>query len=499
MKWSVFFLLNLNDTLNDDDFFKMIFWKEGFTLGKVNGKLGEMGLTKEIIIINAIMILAGFLGVLNQTLLTPALPSIMNEMNVTASTAQWLTTGYMLMSGIMVPITAYLLDRFTTRRLFFIAMGMFTAGTFTAAISNEFAVVMLARVLQAAGCGIMMPMGQVISLITIPRQYRGTAMGMIGIVFGVAPCIGPVVAGVVIDIFNWHMLFYGLLPLTILSMIIANFYLENFGEQKKVSLDIPSVIMSTLGFGGLLYCFSTIGSSGFNTVVLVSFVIGAVSLLLFIRRQLSMDEPFLKIDLLKNRVFAMSTALTMLVNAAILMGGILMPIYIQTLRGFSATTSSLVLLPSALLSAFMSPISGRLFDKHGARKLAIPGLALAVTATFMLSVLGEDTPLWFITVAYCIRIGGLSLVNMPLNTWGLNSLDNSVMSHGTAIGNTFRNAAGSLGTAIFITVMSLSIAFAPNPEAISVQINGINYAYFGGALTLILAFVLTVLFVKDER
>ena len=468
-------------------------------MGKLDEKLNEIGVTKEIIIINAVLILAGFFGMLNQMLLSPALPSIMVDMNVDASTVQWLTTGYMLMSGIMVPVTAFLLDRFTTRRLFFVAMGMFTAGTFTAAISTEFSVIMLARVLQAAGCGIMMPMGQVIMLITVPRQFRGTAMGLIGIVFGVAPCIGPVIGGLVVDIFDWHMLFFGLLPFTILSMVVAFFYLQNFGEPKKVSLDVPSVILSTLGFGGLLYCFSTIGSTGFSTVVLVSFLIGATSLFLFIRRQLGMEVPFLKIDLLKNRTFAMSTALTMLVNAAIMMGGILMPIYVQTLRGYSATASALVMLPSALLSACMSPISGRLFDKHGARKLAIPGLGVAVIATLMLSVLSEDTPLAFIAAAYCIRIAGLSLVNMPLNTWGLNSLDNSVMSHGTAIGNTFRNAAGSLGTAIFITVMSVSIALAPNPGAIDVQINGINYAYFGGALTLILAFVLSILFVKDER
>ena len=468
-------------------------------MGKLDEKLNEIGVTKEIIIINADLILAGFFGMLNQMLLSPALPSIMVDMEVSAATVQWLTTGYMLMSGIMVPVTAFLLDRFTTRRLFFVAMGMFTAGTFTAAISTEFSVIMLARVLQAAGCGIMMPMGQVIMLITVPRQFRGTAMGLIGIVFGVAPCIGPVIGGLVVDMFDWHMLFFGLVPFCILSMVVAFFYLQNFGEPKKVSLDIPSVILSTLGFGGLLYCFSSIGSTGFNSVVAVSFVIGATSLFLFIRRQLGMEVPFLKIDILKNRTFAMSTALTMLVNAAIMMGGILMPIYIQTLRGYSATVSSLVLLPSALLSAFMSPISGRFFDKLGARKLAIPGLGVAVIATLMLSVLGEDTPLAFIAAAYCIRIAGLSLVNMPLNTWGLNSLDNSVMSHGTAIGNTFRNAAGSLGTAIFITVMSVSIALAPNPGAIDVQINGINYAYFGGALTLILAFVLSILFVKDER
>ncbi len=468
------------------------------TLGKLD-KLNEIGVTKDIIIINAVMILAGFMGILNQTLLTPALPSIMAEMHIDASTVQWLTTGYMLVNGIMVPITAFLIDRFTTRRLFFAAMGMFTAGTFFAAISTDFTIVMLARVLQAAGCGIMMPMGQVIMLLTVPRQYRGTGMGLIGIVFGVAPCVGPVLAGVIIDAFNWHMLFYGLLPLTILSMIVAHFYLDNFGEPKDVRLDIPSVVLSTLGFGGLLYSFSTIGSSGFSTVVYVSLAIGIVSLTLFVRRQLGMKEPFLKMDLLKNRTFAISTALTMLVQASILMGGILMPIYVQTLRGFSATTSSLIMLPSAILAAFLSPISGRLFDKYGARKLAIPGLTMAVGATCVLFNLSETTPLYYIAIAYCFRIGGLNLVNMPLNTWGLNALENEVMSHGTAIGNTFRNAAGSLGTAIFITVMSLSIAMAPNPEAISVQIQGINYAFLGGGMLLTLSLILTIIFVKDPR
>ncbi|MBR5319306.1 MAG: multidrug efflux MFS transporter [Peptococcaceae bacterium] len=459
--------------------------------------LEQMGLSRKVIIINAIMIFGGFIGILNQTLLTPALPSIMKEMQVDASTAQWLTTGYMLVNGIMVPVTAFLIDKFTTRRLFFAAMGIFSLGTLTAAISGDFSIVLLARVLQAAGAGIMMPMGQVLMLLTVPKQYRGTGMGMIGIVMGAAPCIGPVAAGVVIDAFNWHMLFFGLTPLALLTIVIAWFYLDNFGSPKDVQLDITSVVLSTLGFGGLLYGFSVIGSSGFSVVVLASLLIGAIALALFIHRQLHMKEPLLKMELLKNHTFTVSVLLVMLVNAAILVGGILMPIYVQTIRGFSATMSSLIMLPSALVSALMSPISGRLFDKHGARKLAVPGLFIIITASFMLTRLTETTPLFYVGLVYCFRMLGLSLINMPLNTWGLNSLDNSVMSHGTAIGNTFRNVAGSLGTAILVTTMSLTIAFAPNPSSNIAQISGINNAYLGGTLMMVAALVLTVLFVKE--
>ncbi len=457
-----------------------------------------MGLSRKALIINLIMIFGGFIAVLNTTLLTPALPSIMAEMHVTASTAQWLTTGALMVSGIMIPITAFLLDRFTTRRLFFCAMGLFTFGSLVVALSSNFTIVFLGRACQSAGGGIMMPMGQVLMLLTLPKQHRGTGMGMIGIVYGVAPCVGPVIAGLVIDAFNWHMLFFGLVTLALLILLVSWFTLDNFSEPKEVHLDMLSVILSTLGFGGLLYSFSAIGSSGFSVPVILSLLVGVISLTAFIRRQLHLDEPLLKMDILKNRTFTISVILTMLVNAAIIVGGILMPIYIQTIRGFTATTSSLIMLPSAMVSAFMSPISGRLFDKYGARKLAVPGLIVTVAATLMLTRLSEATPLFYVGFAYCFRMLGLSLVNMPINTWGLNALDNSLMSHGTAIGNTFRNVAGSLGTAVLVTIMSLTIAFAADPASNIAQISGINNAYLGGTIMMVVALVLTVIFVKEK-
>ena len=408
----------------------------------------KIGMSKQYFIMNAVMLFGGLIAILNQTLLAPALPSIMKEMQVDAATAQWLTTGFMLVNGIMIPITAYLLDRFTTRKLFFISMGVFTIGTFIAGIATSFPVILLARILQAAGAGVMMPMGQTIMLWTLPKKYRGVGMGMIGLVMGFAPAVGPVIAGFVIDAFNWHMLFYGITPLAILTIVVAYFYLENLGETSNPKLDIPSVILSTLGFGGLLYSFSSIGSYGFNLEVMITMAVGAVALFCFIHRQLHMDEPLLNVRVLSNHKFMVSVVLTMLINAALVVGGILNPIYIQTIRGYSASVSGLIMLPASIVMAVMSPISGRLFDKFGPRVLAIPGLIIVTIFTLPMATMDENTSIFYLAFVYTVRMIGLSLVNMPINTWGINALENRVIAHGTAIANTFRQVAGSLGTAV---------------------------------------------------
>ena len=461
--------------------------------------LEKFGMNRKMLLINGIMLFAAFITILNQTLLTPALPSIMRDMNIDAATAQWLTTGFMLVNGIMIPITAYLIDRFTTRQLFFVSMTLFAAGTALAAASTTFPMILASRLLQAAGAGVMMPMGQTIMLLTLPRQYRGFGMGLIGLVIGVAPAVGPVISGLVVEAYGWHILFAAMVPLTLLTIVIAYFFLENMGESTNITLDMPSVVLSTLGFGGLLYSFSALGSSGFTALVAVTLLIGVVSLVLFIRRQLHMEEPLLKVDILKNRRFALSVILTMLVQAALNIGPVLNPIYLQTIRGFGASVSGFIMLPASIAMLIMSPVSGRLFDKFGPRRLAIPGLFLASVFTIPMVLMDENTSLYYLAAVYTIRTIGLSLVNMPLNTWGLNSLSNRVMAHGTAIGNTFRQVAGSLGCAILITVMSIVVANCADPATNASQIHGINVAYMGATLMMTTAFVLTILFVKEER
>ncbi len=460
--------------------------------------LEKFGMTRKMLLINGIMLFAAFITILNQTLLTPALPSIMRDMNIDAATAQWLTTGFMLVNGIMIPVTAYLIDRFTTRQLFFASMSIFAAGTALAAISTSFPMILTARLLQAAGAGVMMPMGQTIMLLTLPRQHRGMGMGIIGLVIGVAPAVGPVISGLVVESYGWHILFTAMVPLALLTIVIAYFLLENMGDAKNLTLDMPSVVLSTLGFGGLLYSFSALGSFGFNTTVMATLLVGIVSLILFIRRQLSMEQPLLKVSILKNRRFALSVILTMLVQAALNVGMVLNPIYIQTIRGFGASVSGFLMLPASIAMLLMSPISGRMFDKFGPRRLAVPGLFLAATFTIPMVLMDDNTSLYYLAFVYTMRTIGLSMVNMPLNTWGLNSLDNRVMAHGTAIGNTFRQVAGSLGTAVLITVMSIVVANCVDPTTMESQIHGINMAYLGAALMMFTAFILTIFFVKED-
>lgn len=461
-------------------------------------RLDEIGITKKVIIINAVLIFGAFMSALNQTLLTPALPSIMNDLQIDAATVQWLTTIYLLVNGIMVPVTAFLLDKFTTRFLFFLSMGLFTVGTFLSGISDTFSMMLCARILQAIGAGIVNPVGQTIMLLTVPKQYRGAGMGIIGLVFGLGPCVGPVVSGFVVDAFSWNMLFYALTPLCILTMVVGYFYLENFGKPKDVHLDMPSVVTSTLGFGGLLYSFSVIGSAGFSMTVLVSCVVGVLSLIYFFRRQLQMEEPLLRVDILKNRTFAISVTLIMLMNAAFIVGTILNPIYVQSMRGYSATASALMMLPAAIVSALLNPVSGFLFDKFGPRRLAIPGICFAIIGTLPLTMLTEETSIAMLAFFYCFRVGSMALIDMPLNTWGLNALDNSLMAHGTAIGTTFRTIAGSLGTAVLITVMSVTVSASANPTSIPAQIHGINVAYLASVGLMVTALILTIVFVKVQ-
>ena len=231
--------------------------------------LDELKITKKQLVMLVVFLLAAFVGILNQTLLSPALPSIMVYMDIDASTAQWLTTAFTLVNAIMVPITAFLIDRFSTKGLFLFSTLIFFVGTVIAAVSQSFIVLLSGRILQAVGAGILMPMVQVVMLTIISRQHRGMVMGIFGLIIGFAPIIGPTSAGIIVDKLNWHALFVLVAPLMLLCSVIGYFTLENVNERKDISLDKLSVILSTLGFGGLLYGFSDIGSAGLNAVAFI--------------------------------------------------------------------------------------------------------------------------------------------------------------------------------------------------------------------------------------
>ena len=462
--------------------------------------MADWGLTRKQIVMLIVLVFGTFVTVLNQTVVAPALPSIMSEMSVDAAVAQWLTTGFTLVNAIMVPITAFLTDRFTTRRLFLASMVLFTAGTALAAWGPNFPVLLSGRLIQAAGAGILMPLVMTVLMWTFPIDRRGTAMGVFGIVIAFAPAVGPTVAGIIIDQANWHIMFWIIAALCAAVIVFAGAALERGGETNKdVKLDVVSVVLSTLGFGGLLYGLSAIGSYGVTADSAGGVIIGVIALAFFFRRQLRMEQPMLQVRVLTNRKFLIATIIVMLVQGALLAGGILIPILLQSYMGFSATTSGLVLLPGAIVMGAMGPVAGRLFDKHGPRVLAVigTGVLALTTATFMF--MGPGMGLITLTVIYTVRLFSLSLVNMPISTWGMNALPDKLMHHGTSVQNTFRQVAGSLGTAVIVSASTVATNMVSgSTDAVTAGVFGIHAAFAVATALCVLGFVLTVALVRNK-
>jgi EmrB/QacA subfamily drug resistance transporter len=456
-------------------------------------------LTKTGIRMVAIIIIGGFITVLNQLVMSPALPTVMIEFGITPAIGQWLTSIFLLVNGLMVPVTAYLIARFTSRQIFTFAMIAFTAGSIVAALSPGFAMLMLGRILQAIGAGVMLPFSTVTLMLIFPKERRGFALGLSGIVIGLAPAFGPTFAGYMVDEFGWRYIFSCLAPLAGVVCIIALIWLRNIGERKKTHLDVLSVGMSTVAFGGLLYGFSTAGSQGWlHPLTLVPILVGAIVLVFFVHRQLHQPEPMLNLRILRNPVFSVSTIMSAIVSAGMTIGAILTPIYLQNVQGISALNSGLLLMPGALIMAGMSLVTGSMFDKIGPRALSIIGLSALTGGSLMLSFLDVHSSYLYVCVGYSIRSLGIAMANMPVNTWGINQLPNHLIAHGNAINNTARQVAGSIGMAILVTVMTIVAAAWVSPGA-EATTRGINAAFLGAAGLMAAGLILAIVKVKGGR
>ena len=441
-----------------------------------------------------VMLVGTFVAILNQTLLSAAISKIMIDFSIDTNVAQWLTTIFMLTNAVMIPITAYLINRFTTRQLYIAAMSLFTVGTVIAAVSPSFAVLLIARVFQAAGAGILMPLTMNTLIDIFPKERRGSVMGTVGIIIAFAPAIGPTLSGVITDAFGWHALFYLIIPIALIDIILAYFTLINVGEKEEHKLDVPSVILSTLGFALLLYGFSEAGSLGWSSVIVIaSILIGIISVILFVVRQFKLEEPLLNLRVFKNKVFVYSCLVSMVVFSSMIATEMLLPIYMQTGRQFSAIESGLLLLPGAIIMGIMSPITGRLFDKFGPRVLVLTGLTIMAASTFGLMQLGTDTSIVYICIVYAIRMLGVSMALMPITTWGLNAIENKSIPDANASNNTLRQVAGSIGTAIFITIQSGATKAVADQGAQFALIHGINVSFVASAAISVLAILVAII------
>lgn len=451
-------------------------------------------------VIIGILLAASFVSLLNQTLLIVAIPSIMGEFGIAPNEAQWVTTVYLLTNGIMIPITAFLIEKFSSRALLITAISIFSLGTFLGAVSPSFSVLLTARIIQAMGAGILMPLMQTVILTIFPPEKRGSAMGIGGLVIGFAPAIGPTLSGWIIDQFAWRYLFYLVLPVTIIVLVAAIFLMKNVTEQKKINVDLISIFLSTFGWGGLLYGFSMVGLVGWSHPSIVgSILVGAVTLVFFIIRQNRLTTPMLNFRVFHSKEFIITTVLSVIMFSLLISIETLLPIFIQDVQGGAAIDSGLALLPGAILAGIMSPVAGRLFDRYGVRELAIIGFFLMFSATLLYINIDLETSIPFIAAIFATKMLGVAFLMTPLMTSGINALPFHLIPHGTAMMNTIRTVGASIGTAMLVSVMSATAHSSEVGVTTMAMLKGIQTAFMVTAVLALIALILAFSLSKKER
>jgi len=468
----------------------------------------ELGNVKKLPIMIS-LIIGAFFSILNETLLNIAFPQLMVELKVSASTLQWLATGYMLVVGVLVPASALLVQWFTTRQMFLGAMTLFTVGTLVCAIAPGFEFLLTGRLLQAAGTGLMLPVMMNTILVLYPPEKRGAAMGTIGLVIMFAPAIGPTLSGLILESLQWRWLFFMVLPFAVFSVVFAFIYLKNVSQPTKPKVDVLSIILSTIGFGGIVYGFSSSGEGhgGWTSPeVYGTVIVGGIALLLFVFRQLKVKEPLMDLRAFKFPMFSLTTILLIIMMMTLFSTMSLLPFLFQGALGLTVFASGLLMLPGSLLNGLISPITGKLFDKFGPRALVIPGSAfLVIIMWFFTQVTAETTKTTFLILHICMMVS-ISMIMMPAQTNGLNQLPPRYYPHGTAILNTLQQVAGAIGVALFIGVMSsgqrkfLETSTDPTSPAQMAQamVSGVHNAFMIGLGFAVLAFLLA-LFLKRTQ
>lgn len=435
-----------------------------------------------------VLLVSAFVVILNETIMNVALPRLMHEFDVSASAIQWLATAFMLTMAVVIPATGYLLTRFPIKTVFILAMGLFSAGTLLAGLAPGFEVLLVARVIQASGTAIMMPLLITTILDLVPSHRRGAVMGNVSIVISVAPAIGPTLSGVILHSLSWRFMFLFVLPIAVIALILGSRLLPTTSGRTASKMSIPSVLISIPAFGGLVYGLSGIGSvdPGTQQIAIVALVVSLVSLLGFVLLQLRLqrnDGALLDMRPFVYRQFTLALALMVMAMVALFGVIILLPMYLQNVRGLEVLNTGLLMLPGGLLMGLLAPFVGKLFDKVGARPLLIPGGLLLSAVLFGYTRLDENTSLLIIVGLHLLMSVALAFIFTPAFTAGLNPLPHSLHSHGSAMLSTLQQLGGAAGTALLIGVMTagtLSAAKA-GKDALAAQASGFSSGFMVAA------------------
>lgn len=413
----------------------------------------------------AILTFITFVGNFTQLQLSAALPTIVSDFGISVTTGQWLTSVFQLVMGVMVPLTAYLTRRFSTRQIVIASMAVFTLGSVFAWLGSSFVLVLIGRLLEAVGTGVMWPVLQITVFSIYPLSRRGMAMGTVGMAMSVAPAIGPTLGGVQTDLNGWRSIFLTLTVIGVISLFLAIFGLRNFGTRDaSAKADFFSVGLSIFGFGGLMFGFTNIESYPFtHPMVWLAMLIGVVGIVWFVLRQIhgarrqsadpSKQPPLLNLSVLKNKSFTVGTVTAALSFFAFSSIMVIMPLYIQDCRGYSATISGLVMLPGAFGQCIAQFFGGKALDRFGARPVALIGSITLLFGTIMMSLISMTSWIWWVSIWQFVRQIGMGFVLMPITTWSLNCLEPEEVSAGSAVTNTVRQIAGAIGAPVLVILM----------------------------------------------
>ncbi|MBB3441538.1 DHA2 family efflux MFS transporter permease subunit [Rhizobium sp. BK379] len=450
-----------------------------------------------------LLLVSAFVVILNETIMGVAIPHLMADLKIPASSAQWLTSAFMLTMATVIPVTGYLLQRLNTRPVFILAMALFSAGTLVSALAPGFPMLVVGRIVQASGTAIMMPLLMTTIMNLVPPHSRGKTMGNISIVISVAPAIGPTISGLILSSLDWRWLFLLVLPIALAALALGAAKIENVTVPSKAPLDILSVILSAIGFGSFVFGISELGAPEGGSTPLdprVMLIAGAAVIAIFIWRQLYLqkhERALLDLRTLQTKTFTIAAGMMAILMMSMFGVFILLPIYLLSVLGQTTLTTGLLLLPGGLIMGLCAPFVGRLFDRYGPARLVIPGAILFSGVMWSLTFISTTTPVWVVLAIHIVLSIGLALMFTPLFTVSLGSLPPNLYSHGSAIIGTTQQVAGAAGTTLYVAIMTwrAGVLTQGEADAATATVGGMQSAFFVGAL-ISLAAVAASLYVR---
>ncbi|WP_201564090.1 MDR family MFS transporter [Psychrobacter sp. CMS30] len=452
-------------------------------------------------------LIAGFVGLFSETALNMALGNLMIEFDVVSSTVQWITTGYLLTMGILIPVSALLIQWFSTRQLFVASLLFSIAGAIVSGMAPTFSALLLGRVIQAIGTGLLIPLMFNTVLVIFPIHKRGTIMGLVGLVMMSAPAIGPATAGLIIEVLSWNWILWLLIPFLLFSLVHGLLFVQNVTTLTKPKIDVLSILLSTIGFGGIVYGFSVAGHKGWGSPVVIStLIIGLMSLIIFSSRQFKLDKPMLDLRTLKYPMFTLALLSVSATFMIILSSMILLPLYLQIGLGLTALTAGLILMPGGRIKWCLSPVAGRVYDMYGPKWLLTPGFIIMIIMLWLLSNVTTETTIPMAIFLHSGLMIGVTFIMMPAQTHGLNALPKNLYPDGTALINTLLQVSGSIGTALAITIMSTSqnnflktVADPSDPSLVSTSLTaGVQTAFILGIVLAVFGLMISF-FIKSPK